>query len=1065
MGSSGRYELPFTLGYENTGWVEALGAGVDGLGYMAVHILRAVSASRIVAVDLDERKLGRAREPRPTFALPEAALEVRPERLRERSGDRAERRDREHDERQGEDAEHGASGSVERRRLVRQAESHFPNGRSRPSRIEPEPSNHLVCSGVDGARRDELRRWADGLEGSPVAELRAAGRALSVLCEENERLANRLLALERQSGEPPPRVPARPATRPRRARRRPPWQLAVAAIAIVALVAGVTATATRGALDAGGAPSRGVVGAAGLGGLAFWAHVSDDGQAVWRLDGKTVSATREGERLLLRPGKLPDGPHVVEVEVGGGLFDAAKKRFSFRVDTSAPVLELDRPAAARRDQQVQMSGETEPGATIRRGGERVEVGEDGRFEVRLAKPPTSGGVVLTVTDVAGNASRWRVPVTVVPRRPAQPVRAVHVTAYGWADDTLREGVLRLIRENRINAVELDLKDEGGLVGWDAPVPYGKRIGAIEDVFDLAAAVRQLHELGVRVIGRLVCFRDPVHATAAWKAGRRDEVVQTPDGGPYAGYGGFTNFANESVRRYNIDVAVAATKLGVDEILYDYVRRPDGPLSSMRLPGLRGTAERSIAAFLEESRAALTGTDALLGASVFGIAATRPHEIAQDIPAIARVVDYISPMVYPSHWGPGEYGVSDPNGNPYAITRRSLTDFVRLTRGTGARVVPWLQDFSLGRTYGTAEVVAQIRAARDAGADEFLLWDASVTYTAAALAPSAVRPALDVTAEPRGKLPGPKRLTDRTPRNPVAAPRGSLPPNELGVVPVVMHHEIRPDRVGAYDQTPAEFRAELEYLWEQGYIPVAAAEYARGDMDVPAGKSPVVLTFDDSTTYQLTLDGKGRPQPTTAVGILLDFARTHPGFRATGTFFVLREPFGGTAQSPALLRWLVDRGFELGNHGHDHIALRTLGDEAVRQQLVRGARVITDAVPGYEIRSMALPLGSEPTRPMLAVRGRSDGTAYGPYAVFLVGAGPAPSPFSTDFDPAALPRIRTSHQPWSNAEEYTFADWFPRLSREPGLRYVSDGDPDRITVREADRSNLAPRFASRAVTSS
>ncbi len=206
---------------------------------------------------------------------------------------------------------------------------------------------------------------------------------------------------------------------------------------------------------------------------------------------------------------------------------------------------------------------------------------------------------------------------------------------------------------------------------------------------------ELHAKGVRVIGRLVCFRDPIHAQAAWRAGRRDEVIQTPGGQAYSGYGGFTNFADPEVRKYNIDVAVAAAKLGVDEILYDYVRRPDGPLSSMRFPGLTGSPEQAIVEFLEQSRKALAGTDALLGASVFGVAATRPEEVAQDIPAMARTVDYIAPMVYPSHWGPGEYNVANPNGEPYAITRRSLADFARKTRFTGARVVPWLQDFSLG----------------------------------------------------------------------------------------------------------------------------------------------------------------------------------------------------------------------------------------------------------------------------------------------------------------------------------------------------------------------------------
>ena len=187
-----------------------------------------------------------------------------------------------------------------------------------------------------------------------------------------------------------------------------------------------------------------------------------------------------------------------------------------------------------------------------------------------------------------------------------------------------------------------------------------------------------------------------------------------------------------VRRYNIDLARAAGRAGVDEVLLDYVRRPDGPRSSMRFAGLTTSPEAAIVTFLAQMRKALGSTRTLLGASVFGVAATRPGEVAQDIPAIARHVDYIAPMVYPSHWGPGEYDVADPNAQPYEIVRRSLEDFAGQVRGTQARVVPWLQDFSLGRTYGPDEVRAQIRAARDAGMPEFILWDAGVRYTAGAL---------------------------------------------------------------------------------------------------------------------------------------------------------------------------------------------------------------------------------------------------------------------------------------------------------------------------------------------
>jgi hypothetical protein len=315
---------------------------------------------------------------------------------------------------------------------------------------------------------------------------------------------------------------------------------------------------------------------------------------------------------------------------------------------------------------------------------------------------------------------------------------VHVTFYAWADPALRRGVLRLIEERRINAVELDLKDESGIVGFEARIPLARRIGAMRAIVDLRRAVEQLHADGVRVIGRLVCFRDPILAAAAWRRGARSQVIQTPGGQPYAGYGGFTNFANASVRHYNIAVARAAAEIGVDDVLYDYVRRPDGPRESMVFPGLRGSPERAIVSFLRETRLALRRYRTFVGASVFGVAADRPLEVAQLVPALARQVDYIAPMVYPSHWGEGEYDVASPNSQPYAIVRRSLRAFQRDVRGTGARLVPWLQDFSLGVSYGRDEVRAQIEGARAAGIDEFLLWDPAVTYTVDALTPDARR---------------------------------------------------------------------------------------------------------------------------------------------------------------------------------------------------------------------------------------------------------------------------------------------------------------------------------------
>ena len=116
--------------------------------------------------------------------------------------------------------------------------------------------------------------------------------------------------------------------------------------------------------------------------------------------------------------------------------------------------------------------------------------------------------------------------------------------------------------------------------------------------------------------------------------------------------------------------------------------------------------------------------------------------------MAREVDYIAPMVYPSHWGPCEYDVADPNGQPYEIVLASTAGLRAAVRGTGARVVKWLQDFSYGLDYSSAEVRAQIRASRDAGVNKFILWDAAVKYTADALAATAEIPALAHATSPR-----------------------------------------------------------------------------------------------------------------------------------------------------------------------------------------------------------------------------------------------------------------------------------------------------------------------------
>ena len=488
---------------------------------------------------------------------------------------------------------------------------------------------------------------------------------------------------------------------------------------------------------------------------------------------------------------------------------------------------------------------------------------------------------------------------------------------------------------------------------------------------------------------------------------------------------------------------------------------------MVFPGLKGKPERAIASFLADARRHLQPYGVFLGASVFGVAATRPEEVAQDITAMARHADYIAPMLYPSHWGPGEYNVANPNAQPYDITFRSLKDFKKEVRGTGARVVPWLQDFSLGVTYGPAEVRAQIEAARDVGIDEWILWDAAVTYTAEALdRHPRLPPIKTVRHEPKPPVPVPgaaaqpaKAAEGGADSEAVVAARRAKA-NELGLVPVIMYHQIRADGGGDYDLTPAEFRAELERLHREGYRPIRAVDLATGNIDLPAGTSPVVLTFDDSTKEQLAWDAEKRPKPNTAIAIMLEVARKYEDFRPAGTFYVNRDPFAGVPEGREMLRWLHENGFELGNHTFDHIQFGGMSPEQVQRQLVLGQQLILDAVPEAEVKTLALPLGVMPEPARLARSGSSGGKSYRHAGVFLVGAEPAPSPFSRTFRPGAIPRIRTA-PPGANDPEYGSTYWLDYLRKNRGQRYVSDGDPDRISFPKARAGDLARRYKDRA----
>lgn len=275
------------------------------------------------------------------------------------------------------------------------------------------------------------------------------------------------------------------------------------------------------------------------------------------------------------------------------------------------------------------------------------------------------------------------------------------------------------------------------------------------------------------------------------------------------------------------------------------------------------------------------------------------------------------------------------------------------------------------------------------------------------------------------------------------------PNELGKIMIVMYHDIQSEEK-EWVRSRDNFRKDLERFYKEGFVLIKLSSYLRGEIDAPAGKTPLILTFDDATPGQFRFvekDGKLAPDPGCVVGILLDFYREHPDFGCAATFFIdFPSPFGVPSQVEAKLRFLLENGMEIGNHTYNHRNLRNSPPEQIAEELGRLTRAVKD-ICGYEVCSLALPFGAYPQHKEVLASGVWEGVEYRNLGVLLVGAEPAPSPFSRHFKPLAIPRIRGS--------EDELSKWLGYFQRNPSARFVSDGDPSTITVIQDDEKNVDP----------
>ncbi len=310
-------------------------------------------------------------------------------------------------------------------------------------------------------------------------------------------------------------------------------------------------------------------------------------------------------------------------------------------------------------------------------------------------------------------------------------RAVHLTGWGAGSPRVRREFIRHMKQAGLNTVVIALKEYDG-VEFVKGVALAKEIGAYANAIpDLEGCVKDFKDAGIYTIGRVVLFKDN---TLAHK--RPDLAIHKPDGSLWTTDKGmaWVDPYRREVWEYNLEIASRAAAY-FDEIQFDYIRFPsDGPVKLARYSradNSPATQAKNLADLMAYFRGHLKGTR--ISVAIFGLTTTDQSGmgIGQHLSQFIEEADYVSPMMYPSHYAKGEYGIKDPNRAPYLTIHRGLRRVAAL--GTEmAKLRPYFQDFSLGYHYGPAELRAQIFAAARMGVRNWILWNPQNHYTWSAI---------------------------------------------------------------------------------------------------------------------------------------------------------------------------------------------------------------------------------------------------------------------------------------------------------------------------------------------
>ncbi|MGL5543061.1 MAG: putative glycoside hydrolase [Fusobacteriaceae bacterium] len=330
-----------------------------------------------------------------------------------------------------------------------------------------------------------------------------------------------------------------------------------------------------------------------------------------------------------------------------------------------------------------------------------------------------------------------------PNNPKVKVKGIYVSTSTVSTPKALDRLIELAKTTEINAFVIDVKNDDGHLLWSMPEvvsKYGLDSDKRRPIKNIEALMAKLKENNIYTIARVVSFKDPTYA----KAKPERTILDKRTGKPFSNADGliWVSAHDRELWQYNIDVSKEAARVGFNEIQFDYVRFPASnggkldPHLNYRNPK-NESKPAAIQRFLTEAYKQLSPLEVYTAADVYGQVGSSPDDMAlgQHWEAVSNVVDYICPMVYPSHYGNGVYGAAVPDAEPYKTVYGSSRDSMNRSFNidTPATIRTWIQDFSAPWVkghikYGKKEVKEQIRALNALGLEEYILWNAANRYS-------------------------------------------------------------------------------------------------------------------------------------------------------------------------------------------------------------------------------------------------------------------------------------------------------------------------------------------------